>query len=164
MPASSLSLGLIGAGRIGQLHAEHLRCRLPRANLLAVADPNEKAARSCAERLGIPDCGTDPAALIRRPDLEAVVICSSTDTHPQLIAEAAAAGKHIFCEKPVAANLADIDRALAAVDRAGVLFQVGFNRRFDPNFQRARQAVASGEIGTPHQLRITSRYPAPPPL
>ncbi len=91
-------------------------------------------------------------------------ICSSTDTHAQIIEEAAEAGKQIFCEKPIALDLAKIDHALAAVERAGVKLQIGFNRRFDPNFKRVRDAVAAGEIGTPHVLRITSRDPRPPPI
>jgi len=93
-----------------------------------------------------------------------VLICSSTDTHSELVVQAAEAGKHIFCEKPIDHTLARIDRALAAVERAGVKFQVGFNRRFDANFARVRQAVVSGEIGTPHLMHIVSRDPAPPPI
>jgi myo-inositol 2-dehydrogenase/D-chiro-inositol 1-dehydrogenase len=96
--------------------------------------------------------------------VDAVLICSSTDTHAQLIEEAAGAGKQIFCEKPIAHDLADIDRALAAADREGVKLMIGFNRRFDPNFARVREVVAAGEIGEPHILRIMSRDPAPPPI
>jgi myo-inositol 2-dehydrogenase/D-chiro-inositol 1-dehydrogenase len=98
------------------------------------------------------------------PEIEAVVICSSTDTHAQITQEAAGAGKHIFCEKPIDLDLERIDKTLRAVDRAGVKFQVGFNRRFDPNFRRVRQMVADGSIGNPEVLRITSRDPGPPPL
>ena len=98
------------------------------------------------------------------PDIEAVIICSSTDTHTQLICEAAEAGKHIFCEKPIALDLAQIDRALAVVARCGVQLQIGFNRRFDSNFRHLRETVASGGVGTPEVVRITSRDPAPPPL
>src|SRR5690606_17935810 len=82
----------------------------------------------------------------------------------RIIEEAAAAGKHVFCEKPIDTDLARIDRALEAVKRAGVLLQVGFNRRFDPNFRRVRQAIINGEVGIPHQLHIVSRDPAPPPI
>jgi len=164
MSSSQVVVGLIGAGRIGRLHAEHLRCRLPQADLVAVADVQERAAQSCAERFQIPRHTADYRAVLAEAKVQAVVICSSTDTHARLIEEAAAAGKHIFCEKPIAADLTRIDHALAAVDRAGVILQVGFNRRFDPNFRRVRQAVVTGEIGVPHQLRITSRDPAPPPI
>jgi len=93
-----------------------------------------------------------------------VLICSSTGTHADLVVEAAEAGKHIFCEKPIDHSLAKIDRALAAVAKAGVKLQIGFNRRFDANFARVRQAVASGEIGMPHLMHIVSRDPAPPPV
>ncbi len=96
--------------------------------------------------------------------IDAVVICSSTDTHAQMIEEAAAAGKHIFCEKPIALDLLKIDHALQAVDKASIKLQVGFNRRFDPSFKRVRDLVATGELGAPHILRITSRDPAPPPI
>ena len=102
--------------------------------------------------------------ILADPAIEAVLICSSTDTHADLIVRAAQAGKHIFCEKPIAHSLAQIDAALAAVQRAGVKLQIGFNRRFDPNFARVRAAVAGGEIGSPRLLHIISRDPAPPPI
>jgi len=106
----------------------------------------------------------DYRELIEDKDIDAVVICSSTDTHAQMIEEAASAGKHVFCEKPIDFDLQRIDRALAAVEQAGVKFQVGFNRRFDPSFKRVREMVAEWKIGTPHILRITSRDPQPPPI
>jgi myo-inositol 2-dehydrogenase / D-chiro-inositol 1-dehydrogenase len=164
MVHSTLNIGLIGAGRIGQLHAEHLVQRIPRARLLMVADVVEDAARQCAAQLHIPAATRDYQAVLANPDIQAVVICSSTDTHAEIIAAAAQAGKHIFCEKPIALDLAVIDQALAVVDRAGVKLQIGFNRRFDANFRRVREAVVRGEIGQPHRLHIISRDPAPPPL
>jgi myo-inositol 2-dehydrogenase/D-chiro-inositol 1-dehydrogenase len=93
-----------------------------------------------------------------------VAVCSSTDTHAKIIAEAARARKHIFCEKPIALDLENIDAALQAVKKSGVKLQIGFNRRFDPNFRKIRSLVAEGKIGTPHIIRITSRDPAPPPI
>jgi len=164
MKNSVLNIGLIGAGRIGRLHAEHLCCRIPSAKLLMLTDTNGAAARDCAEKFGVPEWGTDLQKIIHHKDIHAVVICSPTSTHSAIIEAAAAAGKHIFCEKPIDVELSRIDQALLAVNQAGVLLQVGFNRRFDPNFRRVRHAVARGEIGTPHQLRITSRDPAPPPI
>ncbi len=161
---SPLKIGLIGAGRIGQLHAENLRCRLPEAQLVMVTDASEAAARACAERQGVAAHGTDYRQILARKDIEALAVCSPTDTHVQIIEEAAAAGKHIFCEKPIDPDLGRIDGALAAVRKAGVVFQVGFNRRFDASFARIRRAIVAGEIGTPHQLRITSRDPGPPPI
>ena len=111
-----------------------------------------------------PRATADHRPLFADPSINAVAICSATDTHAQLIEEAAAAGKHIFCEKPIDLDLGRIRRALDAVAKAGVKLQIGFNRRFDPSFSKVREAVASGKIGTPHIVRITSRDPAPPPI
>jgi len=160
----TVTVGLIGAGRIGRLHARHLAFRIPQAKLVAVSDIVPEVAETCALACDCPTVTRDHRAILEAPDVEAVVICSSTDTHSKLIEEAAAAGKHIFCEKPIDFDLARIDRALAAVEEAGVKLQIGFNRRFDPNFKRVRDLVAAGKIGEPHILRITSRDPAPPPI
>ena len=164
MQKEKLNVGLIGVGRIGRLHAEHLAYRIPTARLTAIADVNEAAARACADRLGIPVVTADYHALLKRDDVDAVVICSPTNTHAQLIEEAAAAGKQIFCEKPIDLRLARVDQAISAARRAGVKLQIGFNRRFDPNFSRIRKAVEGGEIGDPQILHIISRDPAPPPI
>ncbi|UCC62143.1 MAG: Gfo/Idh/MocA family oxidoreductase, partial [Anaerolineae bacterium] len=162
--SDKLNVGIIGAGRIGRLHAEHLVRRIPQANVVAIADIVLEAAQKCAAELDIPAAVRDHRAIMENPEVEAVVICSSTDTHAQMMEEAAAAGKHIFCEKPIALDLARIDQALVAVEKAGVKLQVGFNRRFDANFRRVRQAVEEGEVGQPHLLHIISRDPAPPPI
>jgi len=146
------------------LHAEHLAYRIPDANIIAIADIRMDAAERCGADLQIPSAVQDHREIMENPDIEAVIICSSIDTHAQMIEEAAAAGKHIFCEKPIDFDLARIDRALEAVDKAGVKLQIGFNRRFDPNFKRVREMVTAGKIGTPHILRITSRDPEPPPI
>ncbi len=164
MPAELLKIGLIGAGRIGRMHAEHLTMRVPSAELVMVADVLEENARQCAKRYGIPFATQDYHAVLARPDIEAVAICSSTDTHARIIEEAAQTGKHIFCEKPIALDLATIDRALDAVKHAGVKLQLGFNRRFDASYRRVRQAIEQGETGHLHQLHIISRDPAPPPI
>ncbi len=160
----TVNVGVIGAGRIGKLHAENLVNRVSGARVLAIADVFEDAAKETATRLNIPTATKDYQKLLSNPDIDAIIICSSTDTHAQIITEAAQAGKHIFCEKPIDHSLSKIDRALAAVDKAGVKFQVGFNRRFDSNYARVRKAVESGEIGTPNILHIISRDPAPPPI
>ncbi len=162
--ARRVRVALIGAGRIGRVHARNLVYQVPEAELVAVADVIEEAARKLAAELQVPSVYADPEPVMEDPTVEAVLICSSTDTHAPLIEAAATAGKHIFCEKPIALDLARIDRALAAVEEAGVKLQVGFNRRFDPSFRRAREIVASGRIGRPHIVRITSRDPEPPPL
>jgi myo-inositol 2-dehydrogenase/D-chiro-inositol 1-dehydrogenase len=159
-----VKVAVIGAGRIGRVHAENLAYRIPSAKLVAIADVVDDAARGLASDLGIPKVAHDYNEVLQDKQVDAVVICSSTDTHAQIMQDAAKAGKHIFCEKPIALDLAKIDHALSVVDGAGVLLQVGFNRRFDPSFKRVHDLVAEGEIGEPHLLRITSRDPAPPPL
>ena len=164
MPKHVLNVGVIGAGRIGRVHAANLATRIPSARVLVVADTVAEAAQRCAHDFGIPNAVADYRAVLEDRDVGAVLICTATNTHAQIIAEAAQAGKQIFCEKPIALDLASIDAALAAVERAGVKLQIGFNRRFDANFQRVRQAVAQGEIGKPELLHIISRDPAPPPI
>jgi myo-inositol 2-dehydrogenase / D-chiro-inositol 1-dehydrogenase len=157
-------VGVIGAGRIGKLHAEHLARRVAGSQVAAIADIALPAAQDLAAGLGVATALEDYHQLLADPEIEAVVICSATDTHALIACEAAAAGKHIFCEKPIDFDLRRIDETLRAVEKAGVKFQVGFNRRFDANFSRVRQLVAQGKVGQPHMLRITSRDPAPPPI
>ena len=159
-----LRVGVIGAGRIGKIHAQNLATRLPDAELCAISDVRLEAAQGAADALRIPKALGDYHALLKSADIDAVIICSPTDTHARIIEEAAAAGKHIFCEKPIDHDLGVIRKALAAVAKAKIKFQVGFNRRFDPSFRKAAEAVHSGKLGTPHIVRITSRDPAPPPL
>lgn len=159
-----LQVGIIGAGRIGKVRAEILAFRLPEAEPVAITDVDLKLAEEAAERYGIPRVAETSEEILADPGVDAVLICSSTSTHAELIAQAAQSRKHIFCEKPIDFDLAKIDRALEAVDKAGVKLQIGFNRRFDSNFARVRQAVLNGEIGTPQLLHITSRDPAPPPV
>ncbi|RIK29137.1 MAG: inositol 2-dehydrogenase [Anaerolineae bacterium] len=159
-----LRFGVIGGGRIGKIHAENLATRIPGVRVAAIADVNLQAAQELAARLHIPIATDDYRVILSDSSIDAVAICSSTDTHAQIIVEAAQAGKHIFCEKPIAYDLAKIDAALEAVEKAGVKLQIGFNRRFDPNFRRVRAMVAEGKVGAPHIIRITSRDPAPPPL
>ena len=159
-----INVGLIGTGRIGSLHSEYLAHRIPDANLVAVCSIVGRRAEKVASRLQIPAVFKDYRRIMDDGAIEAVVISSSTDTHTEMIEAAAAAGKQIFCEKPIDHDLGKIDSALAAVERAGVKLQVGFNRRFDPNFRRVREMVASGKIGDLHILRVTSRDPEPPPI
>jgi myo-inositol 2-dehydrogenase / D-chiro-inositol 1-dehydrogenase len=160
----TLRVGVIGAGRIGKIHAENLATRVPGAVVVAIADVNLDAAKELAEKLHVEQVYSDFKKIIEDKNIDAVAICSSTDTHADLMIEAANAGKHIFCEKPVDHSLAKIDKALDAVKKAGVKCQIGFNRRFDPNFKKIRELVKEGKIGDLHILRITSRDPAPPPV
>lgn len=155
-------VGIIGAGRIGKIHVDNLQ-RLANAEVAAISDPfaDEALAAWAAER-GIGAVSKDAEEWMNDPSIDAVFICSPTDTHVPLIKRAAAAGKHIFCEKPVSMDISQTKEALEAVRAAGVRLQVGFNRRFDHNFRRVREIVESGEVGDPHLIKITSRDPAPP--
>jgi myo-inositol 2-dehydrogenase/D-chiro-inositol 1-dehydrogenase len=162
MPATRtavLRIGVVGVGRIGSMHADILARQVPGAALAMVQDAHLDSARAVAGTLGVP-AAAGLEELLTAPDVDAVAICTSTDTHADLIVAAAEAGKAIFCEKPVSLDLAEMDRALAAVEATGVPFQIGFNRRFDA----AHAAVAAADVGERHLVRITSRDPAPPPL
>ncbi|PIE32944.1 inositol 2-dehydrogenase [candidate division KSB3 bacterium] len=162
--AKQVRIGLIGAGRIGKLHARNISFNIADATIAAVSDVYLDSARACAAECGIPKAVGDHQEIMSDPDIDAIFICSSTDTHSQMIIEGAESGKHIFCEKPIDHDLSRIDQALDAVEKAGVKLQIGFNRRFDPNFKRAQESVAAGDLGTPHVIRITSRDPEPPPI
>jgi myo-inositol 2-dehydrogenase / D-chiro-inositol 1-dehydrogenase len=164
MSVERLRIGVIGAGRIGRVHAEALTTRVPQAQVRVISDPVLESATTASRTFGIPDAVADHRDILARGDIDAVVICSPTDTHSQIICEAAAAGKHVFTEKPIDHDLGKIHAALAAVQKAKVTFQVGFNRRFDPNFERVAEQIREGRIGTPQLVRITSRDPSPPPL
>ncbi|MEM7092996.1 MAG: inositol 2-dehydrogenase [Actinomycetota bacterium] len=161
MPAP-VSITVLGTGRIGAMHAELIARQIDGATLAGVFDVNADAAFSVADRLGTVAHPTLDDALAAPAD--AVCIATSTDTHVAVMQAAAAAGRHIFCEKPISLDVAQVDAGLAAVADAGVLLQIGFNRRFDPSHRAVAEAVAAGEVGDPHLVRITSRDPAPPPI
>jgi myo-inositol 2-dehydrogenase / D-chiro-inositol 1-dehydrogenase len=154
------ALGLIGAGKVARVHAGNV-ARTNGLRLAAVADVVFEAARSMAQEYGGET--TDPESLLERADIDAVLITTPPDTHAELVIAAAAAGKHVFCEKPLAQTVDDARRASEACEGAGVLLQVGYNRRFDLNFRGVRNAVREGRVGEPWLLHITSRDPAPPP-
>ena len=159
-----VNIAVIGTGRMGSVHTRNLARLIPGVNLVAVCDIRLEVAQEVAAELGIQRVEKDYRALLEGPSIEAILIATNTNTHAFIMKDVAAAGKHIFCEKPLALDLGDIDGALAVVARAGVKLQVGFNRRFDKSFQRVRQIVASGDIGRPCILRITNRDPEPPPM
>jgi myo-inositol 2-dehydrogenase/D-chiro-inositol 1-dehydrogenase len=160
----SVTFGVIGAGRIGKIHAGNLATHIAGVKLKAIADVALPSAQKTAERFHVPVATADYHEILADPEIDAVAICSSTNTHAMIAIEAAETGKHIFCEKPISQDLTKIDAVLTAVEKAGVKLQIGFNRRFDPNFQKVRQLVAEGKIGDPHILRISSRDPSPPPI
>lgn len=157
-----LRIGILGAGRIGTLHAEIVANEIPGAQLAGVGDAMAPVAEVLSRRLSVPVFSFDE--MLESDDIDAIAVCTSTDTHVEAIVRAAQAGKAIFCEKPISLNLALVDQALAAVEKYDVPFMVGFNRRFDPSHRVVRDAVANGEVGEVHIVRITSRDPAPPPL
>lgn len=156
-----VKIGLIGAGRIGKLHGTNLAQAIPEADLCAVSDPfmNEKT-EAWAASLGINKCYKDTGKIMEDPAIRAVYICSSTETHADLIKQAAKAGKDIFCEKPIHYDLTKIHEALDAVKKAGVKLQIGFVRRFDHNHKKVHDVVASGKLGAPCIVKVTSRDPA----
>ncbi|MEO8289005.1 MAG: inositol 2-dehydrogenase [Chloroflexota bacterium] len=160
---SPINVALIGAGRIGQVHAETLAHGIAGARLAGIAEINAQVAESTAARLGLSRWTTDPAELISDPDIQAVVIASPNDTHSSLIIAAAEAGKAIFCEKPIDKDLADTDRALAAVAKAGVPLQMGFQRRYDAAHMRSRALVEEGQLGKVIFVHSHTRDPEPPP-
>eukprot|EP00179_Madagascaria_erythrocladioides_P006686 CAMPEP_0198316982 /NCGR_PEP_ID=MMETSP1450-20131203/6651_1 /TAXON_ID=753684 ORGANISM="Madagascaria erythrocladiodes, Strain CCMP3234" /NCGR_SAMPLE_ID=MMETSP1450 /ASSEMBLY_ACC=CAM_ASM_001115 /LENGTH=377 /DNA_ID=CAMNT_0044020163 /DNA_START=244 /DNA_END=1377 /DNA_ORIENTATION=+ len=162
--AGPVKIGVIGCGRIGQVHMRALST-IAEARVTMCADFFVKAAQSAASKFGVPVAVQDWKELVASPEVHGVIVCSPSDTHAEIIIAAANAGKHIFCEKPIDYELGRIDEALAAVNRAnGVKLQLGFQRRFDSNFRRVRDAVHSGEVGEPFLMNITSRDPAPPPI
>ncbi|KIL41276.1 oxidoreductase [Gordoniibacillus kamchatkensis] len=160
---SKIRIGIIGAGRIGKIHADNLR-RFANAEIVGVSDlfAGPELEAWAAER-GIGLLTKDSGDLVNHPGIDALYICSSTDTHVPLIKQAAQAGKHIFCEKPISMDIGQTEEAIEAVRKAGVKLQIGFNRRFDHNFKRVREHVLGGTIGEPHIVKITSRDPSPPP-
>ena len=160
-----LKVGILGAGRIGRLHTENIIYRIPDVEVSAIADAflNDDMIK-WAKNLGVANITKDPDDIFKNDEINAVLICSSTDTHAKFIIDAAKAGKHIFCEKPIDYDIVKIKEALNAVEKAGVKLQIGFVRRFDHNHKKVHDTVKSGKIGDPHIIKITSRDPEPPPV
>ena len=160
-----LNIGIIGAGRIGKVHLQSVTRYVTDAKVIALADPFMNAeTEEWARSLGVAKLTRDYKEILADPEVDAVFICSSTDTHSAISLEAIAAGKHIFCEKPVDHDLGKIKAVMQALEGSPVKYQVGFNRRFDHNFAAAREAVAKGRIGELAVLKITSRDPGAPPV
>ena len=159
-----VKMAVIGTGRMGSVHTRNIVRYIPEADLVAVCDIRLEVAQAVADELGIQRVVKDYHDLLSDPEIEAILIATNTDTHAFIMKDVAGAGKHIFCEKPLALELDKIDDALEAVENAGVKLQVGFNRRFDKSFQKVHEMVCSGEIGQPCILRITSRDPDLPAM
>jgi myo-inositol 2-dehydrogenase / D-chiro-inositol 1-dehydrogenase len=157
-----VTIGIIGAGRIGKMHAENI-VSIASVKIKTISDLFIENAIEWAEQIGIQNVTTNYQDILNDPEIDAIFICSPTNTHGTIIKEAARAGKHIFCEKPVSFSTEDTKEALKVVKEAGVKLQVGFNRRFDPHFKKVHETVKEGKIGETHIVKITSRDPEPPP-
>jgi myo-inositol 2-dehydrogenase/D-chiro-inositol 1-dehydrogenase len=155
-----MRIGLLGAGRIGRIHGGNIAAH-PRAALAAVADADAGAAHRLAAASGATIASVD--AIIEARDIDAVLICTPTDTHADLIERAARAGKAVFCEKPVDLDAGRIRACLDVVRAANAKLMVGFNRRFDPSFAAVRRRIDAGDIGAVELVTVLSRDPAPPP-
>ncbi|MEM3658522.1 MAG: inositol 2-dehydrogenase [Candidatus Hadarchaeum sp.] len=161
MTAAFVSVGLIGAGTIGKIHACNIAAT-PGARVVAIADPVKSAAERCAEEIGGAKIFDDYSQMLKTQRLDAVLVCSPGHTHARIVADVAGFGIHIFCEKPLGFTLAEIDAALDSVKQHRVKLQVGYNRRFDRNFQRVREIINTGLLGHLQYIRITSRDPQVP--
>ncbi|MBX3239283.1 MAG: inositol 2-dehydrogenase [Chitinophagaceae bacterium] len=157
-----LKTGVIGLGRIGQIHLSNLLYHIPNAEVVVASDVSD-AAHEFAVDAGV-KAVRNAEEVIHHPEVEAVVICAPTPQHVPYTVVAARAGKHVFCEKPLDVSLDSIETAAEAVRENNIKLMLGFNRRFDANFSRVRSLVQEGKIGEPHIVKITSRDPAPPPL
>ncbi|MER7250632.1 Gfo/Idh/MocA family oxidoreductase [Kribbella sp. NPDC000426] len=160
-PQANLRLAVVGVGWMGRFHATTVAERVPGLVLEAIADPDTDSATALARRLGVTKVTADAADVFADPAVDAVVIASPPRFHPIQLRQASAAGKAIFCEKPAALNLSDLDAALAEVASAGTPLQIGFNRRYSAAFSRAHHLVCQSAVGTPHLLRSLTRDPAP---
>ena len=158
-----VNVGIIGAGRIGKVHVESICTQVKDAKVKTLADPfmNDETEK-WAKDMGVEAMTKDYKEILADPEIDAVLICSSTDTHSPISVEAIKAGKHVFCEKPIDHDVAKIKEVIDALKDSNVKYQVGFNRRFDHNFEAVQKAVADGKIGDTHIIKITSRDPEPP--
>ncbi len=158
-----LNIGIIGAGRIGKVHMQSITYNVPTAKVLGITDVFKDGLQELADKYGIEKVYEDYKEMLADKDIDAVLVCSSTDTHADISIEAAQAGKHVFCEKPVDLTPEKVQAVIDAVAKAGVKLQVGFNRRFDHNFAHVRSLINEGKVGDLELIKITSRDPAPPP-
>ena len=160
-----IQVGIIGAGRIGQVHMRGIVSGVPNAAIRSLADPAiSPQAEQLARSIGIPNIVSDYHDIIDDPKIDAIILCSPTDLHAKISVEAIRAGKHVFCEKPVDHELSKIEMVENALNSAGkhLKYQVGFNRRYDHNFRALRQAVLEGKIGDVQFIRVSSRDPQVP--
>lgn len=161
---SRLKIAIVGLGRIGQMHLKNLVTLLDLFQVVGIADPRNKNLATIANEYHIPYYSSDYRDLLTKKELDCVLIASATDTHAQIIKDAATAGKDILCEKPIDTDVKRIKSLLAFVRKCGIKLQIGFNRRFDHNFAQIHQYVTDGVLGTPQIIKISSRDPEPPSL
>ncbi len=159
---NKLKVGIIGVGRIGKVHTLSILNYMPEVEIKAISDINLEGAKEWATQNGIPHYYQDYKNILNDSEIDAVLICSSTDTHSSISVEAAEAGKHIFCEKPVDLTIEKVEAVIEAAKRENVKLQIGFNRRFDHNFKKVRELIKDGILGEIQILKITSRDPEPP--
>ncbi len=157
-----LKIGIVGAGRIGNVHAQSITYSIPEAEVAFVTDVYEESARRLAEKFGIPKYGSDYHLILADPEIDAVLVCSPTPTHAEIAIAAMKAGKDVFCEKPVDLTIEKIQETARVAKETGRKLQIGFNRRFDHNHGRVQQLAASGALGNVELIKITSRDPEPP--
>jgi len=158
-----IRVGIVGCGRIGIVHLETLR-KCPKAKVVSIGGSSrEETVSALADKYGIAHFAKDADEVIRNPDVDAVWICSPSQYHAAQIRLAAELGKDIFCEKPIATELDETIQSVLFAREKGVKLMVALQRRFDPNFMRVKSAIMDGEIGSPVQIRLTSRDPSPPP-
>ncbi|MGI6149593.1 MAG: inositol 2-dehydrogenase [Firmicutes bacterium] len=156
-----IRVGVIGAGRMGKIRVDNFS-RIPGVEVAALATPYEAETYEWARASGIPKITEDANEILQDDSIQAVAICSPTSTHSEYVIEAAKQGKHIFCEKPIANTVAETKQVLEVVTEAGIMFQVGFNRRYDSNFLKIKELCTNGELGDIHIVNISSRDPARP--
>ena len=161
-PARRIGIALAGLGRMGRIHAANLAARCPSARLTCIFDIDQKLAQSAAERYDVPRAASY-AEILADSAVDAVVIATPTQTHADLAVAASRAGKHVFCEKPISLDRAASVRAIEAAQAAGVAFQVGFHRRFDPDWAAVAERIRAGELGDVYLFRTSLRDMAPPP-
>lgn len=158
-----VTVGIIGAGRIGKVHTESICNYVRNSKIKMVADPYmSEETEKWLKGMGVANTSKDYHEILNDPEIDAVLICSSTNTHSNISLEAIAAGKHVFCEKPIDHDLAKIKEVVKALEGSKIKYQVGFNRRFDHNFAAVKKAVVEGKIGETHIIKVTSRDPEPP--
>lgn len=162
MSEKKLGVCLIGCGRAGMIHARNYKNKIENARMVACVDAVEAAAKAAAEEMGITKYYTDYRQILDDPEVDAVVVVAPTDLHRNIVIDCAAAGKHIFCEKPMAMTVEECDEMIAACDKYNVKLQIGFMRRFDSSFREAKRLIDEGAIGELVQIHSNTRGPSKP--